>query len=99
MAVDSLGDQADRPGLTPEAEVGYRVMDHRANLLVQIDLALTKLDERTYGRCEMCEEPIPLPRLEALPFAIRCARCQEAWERKCRRTSGQSVLPGEPTEE
>lgn len=82
LAEASLGDLAGRRVLTPEAEIGYEVVDHRAHILTQIDQALKKLEEGSYGRCEMCEEPIPLARLRALPFAIRCTRCQEAWERQ-----------------
>ena len=85
MGEAPLGDLADRPVLTPEAEIGYEVVNHQAHILVQIDLALKKLDEGTHGRCEMCEEPIPPARLRALPFAIRCTRCQEKWERRADR--------------
>lgn len=95
LAEASLGDLADRPVLTPEAEIGYEVVDHRAHLLAQIDIALKKLEEGTYGRCEMCEEAIPPARLQALPFAIRCTRCQEAWERRSRRAGLESVYAGE----
>jgi DnaK suppressor protein len=34
--------------------------------------ALAKLDEGSYGRCEVCAEPIPAGRLEALPWAVHC---------------------------
>lgn len=95
LAEVSLGDLADRPVLTPEAEIGYEVVDHRAHILTQIDHALRKLEEGTYGRCETCDEPIPPARLEALPFAIRCTRCQEAWERRARRAGVESVYADE----
>jgi DnaK suppressor protein len=71
----------DRPALSPDDEMGFAVADRRAEMLVQIDLALKKLDEGNYGRCEACEEPINPLRLKAHPFAVRCTRCQEAWER------------------
>ena len=92
LAEASLGDFADRPVLTPEAEIGYEVVDHRARMLAQIELALKKLEEGTYGRCEMCEEAIPPARLHALPFAVRCTRCQEEWERQA---AGESRYAGE----
>lgn len=95
LAEISLGDLADRPVLTPEAEIGYEVVDHRAHILTQIDHALRKLEEGTYGRCETCDEPIPPARLQALPFAIRCTRCQEAWERRARRAGVESVYADE----
>jgi RNA polymerase-binding transcription factor len=71
----------DRPGLSPDDEMGFAVADRRAGMLVQIDLALKKMEEGNYGRCEVCEEPINVLRLRAHPFAMRCTRCQEAWER------------------
>ena len=37
LAEASLGDFADRPVLTPEAEIGYEVVDHRARMLAQIE--------------------------------------------------------------
>ncbi len=70
----------DRPALSPDDEMGFAVADRRAAMLGQITLALKKMDEGNYGRCEMCEEPINVLRLRAHPFAVRCTRCQEAWE-------------------
>jgi DnaK suppressor protein len=34
--------------------------------------ALEKLDEGTYGSCDVCGRPIPEGRLEALPWAVLC---------------------------
>jgi len=71
----------DRPALSPDDEMGFALADRRAGMLAQIDLALKKMDEGTYGRCELCDEEITPARLRAHPFAVRCTRCQEAWER------------------
>jgi DnaK suppressor protein len=71
----------DRPGLSPDDEMGFAVADRRAEMLAQINLALKKMEEGNYGRCEVCEEPINVVRLRVHPFAVRCTRCQEAWER------------------
>lgn len=40
-----------------------------------IDAALAKIDEGTYGLCETCRQPIPAARLEALPASTRCVSC------------------------
>jgi DnaK suppressor protein len=40
--------------------------------LRDVDDALTKLDEGTYGKCEVCGEPIAEARLEAMPSARTC---------------------------
>jgi DnaK suppressor protein len=38
--------------------------------------ALRRMSEGTYGRCEDCQNPIPLGRLRATPQATRCAPCE-----------------------
>lgn len=43
--------------------------------LGEIDAAVAKLDRGVYGRCERCEDPIPLVRLEALPHTRYCIGC------------------------
>ena len=50
----------------------------RAVLLGRIAKALTKIARtpETYGLCEECEEPIPAPRLKAVPHAAMCTACQ-----------------------
>src|SRR5208282_2334337 len=45
--------------------------------LAQIDKALQKIQEGTYGICEECEEPIPDRRLQVRPFATMCVSCQD----------------------
>lgn len=46
----------------------------------EIDLALERLKGGDYGVCEICEKPIPLERLRALPFATLCAICKAKQE-------------------
>ena len=81
----------DRPGLSPDDEMGFAVADRRAGMLAQIDFALKKMEEGTYGRCEMCEGEISFARLRAHPFAVRCTRCQDAWERDQSRAESAGV--------
>ncbi|MBI4011170.1 MAG: TraR/DksA C4-type zinc finger protein [Candidatus Rokubacteria bacterium] len=89
----------DRPGLSPDEEMGFAVADRRAAMLGQINLALKKMEEGNYGRCEVCEEPINVLRLRAHPFAVRCTRCQEAWERDRSRPEPGGVRARGPVEE
>jgi DnaK suppressor protein len=42
----------------------------------EIDAALAKIDDGTYGVCERCQQPIPKPRLKALPYARLCVACK-----------------------
>jgi DnaK suppressor protein len=46
----------------------------------QLDAALRRLAEGTYGLCEDCETPIAPRRLRVLPFARRCIECQQEAE-------------------
>ncbi len=44
----------------------------------EIDRAIAKLDEGTYGVCEVCNSTIPKERLRALPYAALCVQCKSA---------------------
>lgn len=46
--------------------------------LRDVERALVKLDEGTYGVCDSCGEPIGTERLEAIPWATLCVRCASA---------------------
>lgn len=50
------------------------VHDEITALLAQVRHALARLDEAAYGRCEVCDAPIPAGRLEARPWATTCIR-------------------------
>jgi DnaK suppressor protein len=53
-------------------------------VLAQIEAALDRIEEGTYGRCIRCEEHIPADRLEAIPQAPYCMECQRTEERSAR---------------
>jgi len=42
----------------------------------EIDVALAKITNGTYGYCEQCGQPIPKARLKALPYAALCVACK-----------------------
>ncbi len=46
--------------------------------LADTDRALEKIDEATYGRCDVCGEQIPTERMEARPTTAHCVRCSAA---------------------
>ena len=48
--------------------------------LKEIESALKRIEEGTYGICEMCDEPIAIARLKAKPFAKFCTDCREIHE-------------------
>lgn len=52
-----------------------QLSDAQERELEQIDAALARVDAGTYGICVECEQRIAPDRLEALPYALRCAEC------------------------
>lgn len=50
--------------------------DNAHILLERVEHALEKIDDGTYGVCDKCQSEIPLARLEAIPSASECIRCQ-----------------------
>lgn len=56
------------------------LLESRTKQRNQLDEALRRLDEGTYGTCEDCDVPISPGRLRALPFARRCLECQQQAE-------------------
>ncbi len=58
-----------------ELEKELSIAQNSADLLEKARHALDRVDEGTYGICEMCGEAIPVARLDALPYATTCVSC------------------------
>lgn len=74
---------------TDDAELGSDSFDQELTLsllgsekdaLHQIDGALKRIKDGTFGQCEQCGVKIPEPRLEAIPYATRCVHCASQQE-------------------
>jgi RNA polymerase-binding transcription factor DksA len=70
-------------GRRPERQA--YVQHKLTNIIPNLNRALQKLDEGTGRVCDDCGDDIPQERIEAVPAAIRCTRCQDAHERHGRR--------------
>ena len=44
--------------------------------VAEIDVALDRIDEATYGTCDTCGKAIPKARLEVIPWAALCVNCK-----------------------
>lgn len=51
-------------------------------LLTEVLQALKRLDDGTYGICVACGNPVPEKRLEAIPWAARDVKCEQALEQR-----------------
>lgn len=58
-----------------ELEKELSVARNAEDLLAKVQHARKRVDEGGYGICEVCGEPIPVARLEALPHATTCVSC------------------------
>jgi len=55
-----------------------------SGLLAEVEYALVRFREGTYGKCEECGQPISLARLQALPYARLCISCKSLQEKRMR---------------
>jgi DnaK suppressor protein len=77
-----IGDIIDYVSEERTRELDMILTDREKRKLLQIDDALDRIDEETYGQCEDCGMKIPRARLKVLPFAKYCVECQEKNERE-----------------
>jgi len=61
-------------------EMALGLVETEEQEIREIDDALQKIQDGTYGSCEECEQEIPTPRLEAIPYARHCIHCQQKLE-------------------
>jgi DnaK suppressor protein len=77
-----IGDILDSVSEERTRELDMILTDREKRKLAQIDDAIDRIDENTYGLCEECGVKIPKARLRVLPFAKYCVECQEKTERE-----------------
>ena len=82
-AGDGAGhDQADMGATSFERDQELTVVNNERDMLAQIDRALARIDDGTYGVCESCGEPIGKMRVMAFPRATLCMSCKQREERR-----------------
>lgn len=80
-ADDGTEDIVDRANNAYNRELMFSLSDAERTTLLQIENALHRMDEGTYGRCANCGQTINVLRLEAVPWARFCVDCQELAEK------------------
>lgn len=81
IAIEKTPDAIDEVQLAGERELAIRNLDRESNLLRNVKGALARIADGSYGTCMHCEEDISLKRLNAVPWAAFCIKCQEAVDR------------------
>ena len=87
LDANDLPDEMDLASSEYIQSFEFRLRGREKSLLTKLDLALKKIEEGTFGVCEICEEPIGKKRLEARPETSLCIKCKEDQERE-ERTMG-----------
>ena len=72
----TYGSQAAAASQVFEQQRDLALRDRNEQHLAQVEEALRRLDEGTFGRCSTCGRPIAPERIEAIPWAAHCIDCQ-----------------------
>jgi DnaK suppressor protein len=73
--------QADQGTDDFDRTISLEVTSREYAILRQIERALEKIEDETYGICDITGEDIPIPRLEAVPYATMTVKAQEQLEK------------------
>lgn len=80
MSTLSTMDMGDLSQLDQDEDIDYTLLNMHIERLREVEDALDRLEESTYGICEDCSVAINLERLQILPFTTCCVQCQERRE-------------------
>ena len=81
IAIEKTADALDEVQRAGERELAIRNLDREALLLRNVRAALRRIADGSYGVCLHCDEEIKPKRLQAVPWAMYCIKCQEAADR------------------
>jgi DnaK suppressor protein len=80
LEVQPMADPTDQIRSSTDRDMAVETLNQQARSIHDIRSALDRIKEGSYGWCERCEEQIPPKRLDALPWARMCVKCQSATE-------------------
>ena len=79
---------ADQGTDTMEREKNLFYAQRDGRLLYHIDMALERIDDKSFGLCHVCNKPISRERLEAVPHARLCIECKSSEEKNGNTSTG-----------
>jgi DnaK suppressor protein len=81
LAIEKSPDQIDEVQHAATMDLAIRNLDRESNLLRDVQAALLRVHDGSFGACIQCEWAISPKRLAAVPWAPLCIECQEAADR------------------
>lgn len=64
-----------------DTDLNFKIKSSEEHILHEIDAALKRIEEGTYGLCTDCGELISDQRLDVMPYAVQCMHCKEEYEK------------------
>jgi len=92
IKLEKTEDEGDLAAISHDRDVLYNLHETNFVRLQLIEKAIAAIDGGQYGQCMRCEEDINDKRLDAVPWAETCIRCQERIESE--QTSSRLVMAG-----
>lgn len=92
------GDILDAALDSAQDEISSQLAEVESRELAQIENALERMRNGTYGICEVTGKPIPLARLQALPYATMCIEAQREAEQQGLSGNGQMASWDHPSD-
>jgi DnaK suppressor protein len=93
ILIDESGDDLDRSIHANQRDLAVRALEAGSTRLKAARAALRRMENGTYGICLECDEPIGSRRLEAIPTASLCIRCQQEADCRCGARREWRALP------
>ena len=90
-STDRAIDPLDQASLEIDRSFRLRIRDRESRLISKIRQALARIDNGTFGICEVCGEEIGLKRLKARPVTTLCISCKNQMEALERLTEREAV--------
>jgi DnaK suppressor protein len=78
ITIERSADPMDEIQYASERDLAIGNVNRESKLLREIDAALERMQDGSFGACVDCEVPISAKRLAAVPWALRCISCQES---------------------
>jgi DnaK suppressor protein len=86
------GDNYDIASSERDRELSYMLGDRERKKVREIDNALLKIKEGTYGVCDECGEPISKKRLKIIPYSNLCINCQSRAEEEEKKRMSEDYI-------
>ena len=77
IVIQQSADALDQTQFAAERDLVVTLLNRDTQMSRRVKGALQRMEEGTYGTCLACDDPISVKRLQAVPWAELCLRCQE----------------------